>query len=215
MLERIAKARARMEADRGHTCRVPVAGLTVLSTTLKSETCVTVFGAVTLQTVRMTKVLIRTAGGLGETRHEPALWWEHISRSLAPVKTRQPLRRRLIAFAFTGCGLAMVPWLAVLFFYLPSTSIVPHWNVAWVGLDAIEAVGLFTTGRLLARGDRRYAITATLTGTALLVDAWFDILTSGSRTERLAAVAMAGIELPLSGLCYFLALRAVPGHSRL
>jgi hypothetical protein len=161
----------------------------------------------------MTRVLSRTAGGLDETCHEPALRWEHISRSLAPVKTSQP-RRRIMAFAFTGSGLAMAPWLAVLFFYLPSTTAVPHWNVAWVGLDAMEAVGLFTAGRLLARGDRRYAITATVTGTALLVDAWFDILTSASRTELLAAVAMAGIELPLSGLCFFLALRAVPGHSR-
>ena len=157
--------------------------------------------------------MIRTAGRLDEACHEPVLPWEHTSRNLAPLKPRQ---RRFTAVALTGCGLVMMPWLVMLFLYLPSTTIVPHWNVAWAGLDALEAIGLLTTGLLLARGDRRYAITATLTGTALLTDAWFDILTAASRTEFFTAAAMAGgIELPLSGFCFFLALRTVPGRSRL
>ena len=120
--------------------------------------------------------------------------------------------RRRAAIAFTGSGVAMISWLALLGLSLPRTTTVPHWNVAWVGLDALEAIGLFATGRLLARGDRRYAVTAALTGTALLVDAWFDTLTSASRSELLAAMAMAGaIELPLSCLCFSLAWQAVPG----
>ena len=120
--------------------------------------------------------------------------------------------RRRAAIAFTGSGVAMIPWLALPGLFLPGTTTVPHWNVAWVGLDALEAIGLFATGRLLARGDRRYAVTAALTGTALLVDAWFDTLTSASRSELLVAMAMAGaIELPLSCLCFSLAWRAVPG----
>jgi hypothetical protein len=106
----------------------------------------------------------------------------------------------------------MIPWLALLGLFLPGTTTVPHWNVAWVGLDALEAIGLFATGRLLACGDRRYAVTAALTGTVLLVDAWLDTLTSVSRSELLVAMAMAGaIELPLSCLCFSLAWRAVPG----
>jgi len=111
----------------------------------------------------------------------------------------------------------MIPWLGVLGYVLPQVTIAAHWNVAWVGLDALEAFGLLATGWLIARGDRRYAVTATLTGTALLVDAWFDVLTSTSRSELLLAAAMAGaVELPLSFLCYFLAWRAIPraGGSR-
>jgi hypothetical protein len=116
--------------------------------------------------------------------------------------------------ALTCGGVAMIPWLGVLGYFLPRATTAAHWNVAWVGLDALEAIGLLATGRLIARGDRRYAVTATLTGTALLVDAWFDVLTSVSRSELLVAVAMAGaVELPLSCLCLFLAWRAMPAHS--
>jgi hypothetical protein len=133
-------------------------------------------------------------------------------KGLVPSALRRfSSRRRLIAFMLTGGGLAMVPWLAVLGCYLPQTTTVPRWNIAWVGLDAIESIGLFATGRLIARGDRRYAVTATLTGTALLIDAWFDMLTSASRNDLLTALIMAGVlELPLSGFCFFVALRAVP-----
>jgi hypothetical protein len=125
--------------------------------------------------------------------------------------------RQLLVLMLTGGGLAMIPWLAVLANFLPKTTTVPHWNVVWVGLDALEAIGLLATGQLIARGDRRYAITATLTGTALLIDVWFDILTSASRSELLTAIAMAAVlEAPLAGLCFFLALRAIPGpgHAR-
>jgi putative ABC transport system ATP-binding protein len=125
--------------------------------------------------------------------------------------------RQLLVLMLTGGGFAMIPWLAVLASFLPQTTTVPHWNVVWVGLDALEAIGLLATGQLIARGDRRYAITATLTGTALLIDVWFDILTSASRSELLTAIAMAAVlEAPLSGLCFFLALRAIPGpgHAR-
>jgi len=59
-------------------------------------------------------------------------------------------------------------------YFLPQATTAAHCNVARVGLDALEAIGLLATGHLMARGDRRYAVTATLTGTALMVDAWFD-----------------------------------------
>jgi len=59
-------------------------------------------------------------------------------------------------------------------YFLPQATTAAHCNVARVGLDALEAIGLLATGHLMARGDRRYAATATLTGTALMVDAWFD-----------------------------------------
>jgi hypothetical protein len=122
-------------------------------------------------------------------------------------------KRPILAFAFTGCGLAMLPWLAVLGIALPGTAVAAHWNIAWTGLDTLEAAGLLATGFLLARGDRRYALTAALTGTALLIDAWFDMLTSTSPGELLTAAMMAGLaELPLAGLCFLIAVRALPGQ---
>ena len=117
-------------------------------------------------------------------------------------------RRRILALAFTGCALILVPWVIGLGLVLPATAEAPHWNIAWAGLDTLEAAGLFATGRLLARGDRRYAVTSALTGTALLIDAWFDMLTSATRGELLTSVAMAVlVELPLAGFCLVLAFR--------
>ena len=119
-----------------------------------------------------------------------------------------PRWRWLLVPMFIGGGLAMIPWLAALDWFLPRTATVPHWNVAWVGLDGLEAIGLLTTGRLIRRGDRRYTVTATLTGTALLIDAWFDVLTAASRHDLLVAAVLACVaELPVAGLCFFLALR--------
>lgn len=145
--------------------------------------------------------------------HRPVSPFLSMVTDAMPGASRLPGKwRRLLVIALTGGGVAMIPWLALLGCFLPRTATVAHWNVAWVGLDALEVIGLFATGKLIARGDRRYAATATLAGTALLVDAWFDILTAASRSGLLTAVVMAGlVELPLSCVCFFLAFRAVPG----
>ena len=104
----------------------------------------------------------------------------------------------------------MLPWLFLLATSLPTTTTVPRYSTAWVGLDSVEAVGLFTTGVLLARGDRRYALTAAVTGTAMLLDAWFDILGSTDGAQLATSIAMAlCAELPLATVCARLAWRGV------
>ncbi|WP_207128687.1 hypothetical protein [Actinocatenispora comari] len=111
----------------------------------------------------------------------------------------------------TACGIGLLPWLYVLATGLPATATAAHWPLAWVGLDALEALGLLATGLLAARGDRRYALTAAATATLLVVDAWFDTTTAASAGDFTTAVAMAlGAELPLAALCGRLALRAEP-----
>ncbi|MFJ1560820.1 hypothetical protein [Streptomyces mirabilis] len=109
-----------------------------------------------------------------------------------------------------ACGLALQPWLYVLATGLPATATAAHWPVAWVGLDALEALGLIATGLLAARGDRRHALAAAATATLLAVDAWFDTTTAAPGGDFATAVAMAlGAELPLAALCGRLALRAL------
>ncbi|MFJ2909509.1 hypothetical protein ACIO8F_08775 [Streptomyces sp. NPDC087228] len=113
-----------------------------------------------------------------------------------------------------ACGLALLPWLYVLATGLPATATATHWPVAWVGLDALEALGLIATGLLAARGDRRHALAAAATATLLVVDAWFDTTTAAPGGDFATAVAMAlGAELPLAALCGRLALRALSRHA--
>ncbi|MCW2903812.1 MAG: hypothetical protein JWO67_6077 [Streptosporangiaceae bacterium] len=122
---------------------------------------------------------------------------------------RLPGRRRGLVLA--GCGVALLPWLVVLATSLPTTFRASHWSAAWVGLDALEAVGLITTGLLATRGDRRLAPAAAATAALLTVDAWFDTMTAASGSELRAALVMALFaELPLAAVCVRLAVRALP-----
>lgn len=128
-------------------------------------------------------------------------------------------RRRWPGMALIGCGLALLPWLLVLAATLPTAPSVPHWSAAWVGLDALEALGLTATGALLLRRDPRHPLTAAATAALLIVDAWFDIVTSARGAELAAAIAMAAVaELPMAALCVVLATASCrpgfPGHDR-
>ncbi|MEU1669455.1 hypothetical protein ABZ547_38950 [Streptomyces sparsogenes] len=131
------------------------------------------------------------------------------------VTSRRPgrLGRRFrVEWVLLGSGAALLPWLVVLATTLPPTARVGHWNAAWAGLDALEALGLLATGLLRRRGDGRHRLTAAATCALLVVDAWFDTVTAAPGAELYAAVAMAVCaELPLAAVCAALALRKAPG----
>lgn len=117
---------------------------------------------------------------------------------------------RRAGWLLVACGLGLLPWLYVLATGLPATATAAHWPLAWVGLDALEALGLIATGLLAARGDRRHALAAAATATLLVVDAWFDTTTAAPGGDFATALAMAlGAELPLAALCGRMALRAL------
>ena len=120
-------------------------------------------------------------------------------------------RLRWLARALVVAGLGMIPWLVLLATQLPASTVACHWSTAWVGLDAMETVGLLATGTLLLRRDQRCCLAATVTGTLIFVDAWFDVTTSAPGPAQLTAILMAAfIEVPVSALCAALALKLVP-----
>ncbi|MGA4540605.1 hypothetical protein ACPA54_11465 [Uniformispora flossi] len=130
---------------------------------------------------------------------------QHLPRSARKKVRGSPRTARLLV----ASGLALLPWLVVLATTLPPTAEAAHWRAAWVGLDALEAACLLTTGTLAARGDARHAPAAAATAALLVADAWFDTTTAPAGGELAAAVAMAVlVELPLAALCARLALRA-------
>lgn len=111
-------------------------------------------------------------------------------------------------------GLALQPWLVLPANGLPGTTIAANWCDAWIGLDALEALGLITTGLLALHGHHPHAFTAT--ATLLVVDAWFDTMTAALGGNQLSAVAMAfGAELPPAVMCVVLAVRRRPRPDRL
>jgi hypothetical protein len=106
--------------------------------------------------------------------------------------------------AFVLFSVIMVPWTIYLAYSLPSRRLSPHYDIAWAGFDVMLLLVLAATGYFALRRSPYLAIAAAVTATMLVVDAWFDIMTS-PRSEVLQAITLAIlIELPLAGLCAWL-----------
>jgi hypothetical protein len=122
----------------------------------------------------------------------------------APAQPRLLRRARLVALAVGGF---LLPWCVLLSAVLPATAQAQHWSLAWTGLDAAEALAALATAVLLARGDRRAALTAMAGATLLLTDAWFDVCTAAPGLDHALALAEAAlVEVPLAFAASWLAL---------
>jgi hypothetical protein len=111
-----------------------------------------------------------------------------------------------IAPAFAFCALVLVPWAAFLIFTLPRNYSANHWRVAWGGFDLGLGTAMVTTAIAVARRSPFAEVAAAVTGTLLICDAWFDVLTASTTGEMVQAVLEALlIELPLAALCFWMA----------
>lgn len=114
---------------------------------------------------------------------------------------------RWVAPAFALAAVVTIPWIVYLGFSLPRTVKVDD-RAAWVGFDIGLVAMLGLTAFLAWRGRPKFVMAATATATMLIVDAWFDVLTSGRGVERDLALAMAVVEVLLAALCFWLAFHA-------
>jgi hypothetical protein len=102
-------------------------------------------------------------------------------------------------------ALALVPWTLYLTFTLPSRHVTNHYDLAWVGFDVALATAFAATTIAAFRRSHWLVPLAAATGTMLVCDAWFDIVTSRGGGETWEAVAEAAFaELPLAALCAFI-----------
>lgn len=108
--------------------------------------------------------------------------------------------------ALFACALVLLPWTALLFVTLPRHYVANHWDVAWGGFDIGLGLALATTAVMVARRSPYAEVSAAITGTLLVCDAWFDVLTSRGASDIAQAAASALlIELPLAALCFWMA----------
>jgi len=108
--------------------------------------------------------------------------------------------------ALLVCAVVLIPWTALLFATLPRHYVANHWRLAWGGFDVGLGAALAATAVMVARRSPFAEVTATITGTLLCCDAWFDVLTSRGASDVAQAVASAVlIELPLAALCFWMA----------
>jgi hypothetical protein len=120
-----------------------------------------------------------------------------------------------IAPALLACAVVLVPWAAILFLTLPRQYGASHWQLAWGGFDVALGIALATTALGALQRSPRGDIAAAVTGTLLICDAWFDVLTSHGSADVAQAVAEAAlIELPLAALCFWIANSARQSRER-
>jgi len=137
---------------------------------------------------------------------------------------------RLVSWAgpaFILFSVVLVPWTIFLGFELPDRQESSHYNIAWVGFDVMLLVVLAATGIFALRRSHFLAVGATAAATLLVVDAWFDVMTSPPGSQFLESLASAVlVELPLAAVCGWLAyhtehleedriiLQLTPGRNR-
>ncbi|HEY1645543.1 MAG TPA: hypothetical protein VGF75_04135 [Candidatus Saccharimonadales bacterium] len=107
-----------------------------------------------------------------------------------------------------ACGF-LIPWTILLSLTLPVHYVSQHWDIAWVGFDSLETVLFALTALLAFKRSIWTAMTSTMLGTTLLIDAWFDVTTArpirgDGQTAWFEALVF---EIPLSILSFALAYR--------
>jgi hypothetical protein len=113
--------------------------------------------------------------------------------------------RRWVTPLFTFVALCLLPWTLYLTFTLPSRHVTTHYDLAWVGFDIGLAAAFAGTAWAAVRSPGWLVPLAAVTGTMLLCDVWFDVVTSRGASEIGEAAAEAVLaELPLAGVCAFI-----------
>ncbi len=144
-------------------------------------------------------------------RAQLAHWLLEIEPPLPPITpARFRHRRRLVLTVTLIAAVVLVPWTIWLSVSLPSVHRAREWRTAWVGFDIVLIVALLATA--WAGWHRRQVVVGFLivSATLLTSDAWFDVLLSSGRTERLGSVATAFLlELPLAALFFYSAYRVM------
>ena len=113
---------------------------------------------------------------------------------------------RWVAPLFAAGALVLVPWIVYLGLALPERSTDQHYNLAWVGFDVLLLFAMTRTALLAWKGRRQVQLPAAATATLLLVDAWFDVLTSDGAWALTQALLLAFLlELPIAFLAVWIA----------
>lgn len=115
-----------------------------------------------------------------------------------------------VGVVYTGLSLILVPWTLYLSITLPTRHLSSHWDLSWVGLDIGLTLLLLVTGVLAYLRSDWVVISSTATGSLLLADAWFDVMSAHPGPALKEAVAMAMfVELPLAAISYGVAHKIV------
>ena len=105
---------------------------------------------------------------------------------------------------FALFSLIMVPWTIYISQTLPSRQLSSHYDVAWGGFDVFLTAALAATAYFALRRSRYLSTAATATAVLLIIDAWFDVMTTPVSQVWESILLAAAVELPLAAICLWL-----------
>ena len=110
--------------------------------------------------------------------------------------------------AYAAFGLGLLPWTIWLSTSLEPRHVTTSWDIAWSGFDTGLALMFVLTAVAAYRRSPWVGALAAATGTLLVTDAWFDIVLESHSDERRNSIILALVaELPIAGLCFWIAYR--------
>ncbi len=120
------------------------------------------------------------------------------------VLTDQTRLVRWTGPAFALFSVILLPWTIYIGETLPARQESPNYDAAWAGFDVILLIALAATAYFALRRSRYLSVAATATATLLVVDAWFDVMTTPGNQRIESIVLAAVVELPLAAVCAWL-----------
>lgn len=131
-----------------------------------------------------------------------------LNRELVRDTDVSPRRRRRTVDVLVIVCLGLLPWIVLLGLTLPHRYVANHWAVAWVGFDVALLCALALTTWAAWRQRQIVIGAALVTGTMLVIDAWFDVVTDSTKGDLIISVVTAVFgELPLAVLAFVVAFR--------
>ena len=125
-----------------------------------------------------------------------------------PTQLTLPLPRWLGPLAVC-CAIGILPWIGYLAVTLPVRQRAVDYDLAWVGYDLAMAAVLAALAYCALRRKTATGVIAAVASTMLVIDAWFDIVTTGDREQLMFAIASAALaEIPLAIVCAWVAINA-------
>ncbi len=98
----------------------------------------------------------------------------------------------------------LLPWIVYIGLTLPSRQLSPNFDIAWAGFDVMLFVALASTAYYALRRSRYLSTAAGVTSALLIVDAWFDVMTTPGPQRAESILLCAVVELPLAAVCLWL-----------
>ena len=98
-------------------------------------------------------------------------------------------------------ALILAAWMVYLIIQLPTSYRAQNWDVAWVGFDFAMLASLLVSVWAIWKRRQLAIPAAMVTATLLVVDSWFDVVTSQAGLDlNTALLSAVFVELPLAFL---------------